>query len=314
MTIVRGLPLATFWLLMQMTAGQAHAQAQTQHQAQSGREGVLVMAHGGREEWEAGVLASVAPLRDRYLLEVAFGMADAASLQEAVDRLEARGVDEIAVVRLFISGESWYERTAQILGLQPGAPERPPLQQGTMEDGAGHAEGHRMEFWELDSNARFVMSEPGLADAEPMADVLLDRALALSETPSQEDVLVLAHGTGDDAENARWLEKMDARAQRLRLEGGFHRVQVATLREDWPEKREPSAAAVRAFVEEAMSNGHTALVIPFRVFGFGPYAETLEGLDYRSDGRGLIPHPAVARWIDEQASVLLDGSRAADAR
>lgn len=151
------------------------------------------------------------------------------------------------MVRLFISGESWYERTAQILGLQPGAPQRPRQQ----------------------------------------------------------------HGTGDDGENDRWLEKMDARAQRLRLEGGFHRVRVATLREDWPEKREPSAAAVRAFVEEASSGGRTALVIPFRVFGFGPYAETLEGLDYRSDGRGLIPHPAVAQWIDEQVLKLRDE---ADAR
>lgn len=305
MTIVRGIPLATFWLLMQMTAGQTQAQTQTQpqQQTQRDRDGVLVMAHGGREEWEAGVLESVAPLREHYPLEVAFGMADAASLQEAVDRLEARGVDDIAVVRLFISGESWYERTAQILGLQPGAPQRPPQQHDTTEHSDAHT-GHRMEFWELDSDARFVMSEPGLADAEPMADVLLDRALALSETPSREDVLILAHGTGDDAENDRWLEKMDARAQRLRLEGGFHRVRVATLREDWPEKREPSAAAVRAFVEEASSGGRMALVIPFRVFGFGPYAETLEGLDYRADGRGLIPHPAVARWIDEQVSKL----------
>lgn len=302
MTTVRGLSLATFWLLMQMTAAQT--QAEPQPQAQMGREGVLIMAHGGREKWEAGVLESVAPLHDRYPLEVAFGMADAASLQAAVDRLESRGVDDIAVVRLFISGESWYDRTAQILGLQPGAPERPPEQHDTMEHGGGQS-GHSMAFWRLDSDARFIMSEPGLADAEPMADVLLDRALDLSRTPSREDVLVLAHGTGDDAENDRWLEKMDARAQRLRLEGGFHRVRVATLREDWPEKREPSAAAVRAFVEEASNDGRTALVIPYRVFGFGPYAGTLEGLDYRADGRGLVPHPAVTRWVQNQVTELL---------
>ncbi|MGM0634156.1 MAG: hypothetical protein ACQETO_13430 [Pseudomonadota bacterium] len=309
MTTVRGLSLATFWLLMQMTA----AQSQAEPQAQAGREGVLIMAHGGREEWDAGVLESVAPLHDHYPLEVAFGMADATSLQAAVDRLESRGVDDIAVVRLFISGESWYDRTAQILGLQPGAPRRPPERHDTMEHGGGQS-GHSMAFWRLDSDARFVMSEPGLADAEPMADVLLDRALALSETPSREDVLILAHGTGDDAENDRWLEKMDARAQRLRLEGGFHRVRVATLREDWPEKREPSAAAVRAFVEEASDDGRTALVIPYRVFGFGPYAETLEGLDYRADGRGLIPHPAVTRWIQGQITELFGESGAVGAR
>jgi len=81
-------------------------------------------------------------------------------------------------------------------------------------------------------------------------------------------------------------------------------VRVATLREDWPEKREPAAAAVRQFVESANRDGRTPVVIPYRVFGFGPYAEVLEGLDYRADERGLIPHPAVARWIDNQVMQL----------
>ena len=42
------------------------------------------------------------------------------------------------------------------------------------------------------------------------------------------------------------------------------------------------------------------------VSGFGGYAEVLEGLDYRADGRGLIPHEAVTRWIDRQARALRD--------
>jgi len=204
-TTVRGLSLATFWLMMQMTTAQAKdtpPTASTQHRLDP-HEGVLVMAHGGREAWDAGVLETVAPLREQYPLEVAFGMADASTIQDAVDRLESRGVTDIAVVRLFISGESWYERTAQILGLQPGAPPRPePMHH------EGEEEGHGMAFWRIDSTARFTMSEPGLADAEPMADVLMDRAMALSEEPAREEVLVLAHGTGDDAEDRRWLEKM----------------------------------------------------------------------------------------------------------
>jgi len=83
--------------------------------------GVLVMAHGGGAKWNGEVSTMLTPLRADYPLEIAFGMADAASLQEAVGRLEARGVRRIAVVRLFISGESWFERTQQILGLRAGA-------------------------------------------------------------------------------------------------------------------------------------------------------------------------------------------------
>lgn len=54
--------------------------------------GVLVMAHGGSQQWNDRVLAAVAPLRERYKIDVAFGMADAASLQNSVSRLEAQGV------------------------------------------------------------------------------------------------------------------------------------------------------------------------------------------------------------------------------
>ena len=87
--------------------------------------GVLVMAHGGGKQWNQDVLASLQPLKDEYNLEVAFGMADAASLQQGVQQLESRGARQIGVVRLFISGESFKERTEQILGVIPGAPVKP---------------------------------------------------------------------------------------------------------------------------------------------------------------------------------------------
>jgi hypothetical protein len=40
------------------------------------------------------------------------------------------------------------------------------------------------------------------------------------------------------------------------------------------------------------------------VQGFGPFAKVLEGLDYVSDGQGLIPHPSVTEWIEHQAETL----------
>ncbi len=267
--------------------------------------GVLVMAHGGSPEWNQGVLSAIEPLQEQTPIEVAFGMADAVRLQQAVHRLEARGVRRIAVVRLFVSGESWYERTKKILGLHPGAPARP--------DSAGHAHnaghgGHSMEFWKIQTEATFALSTQGLAEAEAMASVLLDRARTLSRDPEREDVLILAHGPGDDAENERWIAHIDARAEAIRDSLPFRRVRVMTLREDWPEKREQAELQIREFVEQASKNGGTAIVIPFRVHGFGPYKRVLEGLDYVADGRGLIPHPAITRWIAEQIKALKHGS------
>lgn len=271
------------------------------------RFGVLIMAHGGSEEWNQGVLDTVAPLREEYSIELAFGMADALSIQEAVTRLEQRGVTRIGVVRLFISGESWYERTAQILGLEDGAPIR-EIETAHADAGQGdhgaHEMGHSMAFWRIDSAAEFALSEHGLAQAEQMADVLLSRAQGLSDDPSRERVLILAHGPETDAEDQRWIAQIEARTAALREQHPFRSVKVATLREDWEEKRVGAEESVREFVRSASDAGDTALVIPYRVHGFGPYAKVLEGLEYRADEQGLIPHPGVTDWITEQASLL----------
>jgi hypothetical protein len=139
--------------------------------------GLLVMAHGGGRTWNREVETMLAPLRTEYSLEIAFGMADAASLQDGVRKLEAQGIRQIGVVRLFISGESWYQRTEQILGLRPGAPARP-----SADAHVGHADhgGHSMMFWQIDTNAAFALSAQGLAEAPEMGAVLVERARTLS--------------------------------------------------------------------------------------------------------------------------------------
>lgn len=261
--------------------------------------GVLVMAHGGSKQWNKEVLAAIEPLKDEHNIEVAFGMADAASLQQGVQRLEARGARRIGVVRLFVSGESFLERTEQILGLAPGAPQRPTA----AAEHEGHSEHHSMEFWRIDTQSSFALSKQGLVEAPEMANVLIDRARALSRQPQSEDVLILAHGPGDDAENERWLTHLEARAAAVRRALPFRTVRVETLREDWPEKRKDAEQRIRNYVEHAAQTGR-AIVIPFRVQGFGPYAEVLKGLDYASDGRGLVPDAGVTEWIEHQIATL----------
>jgi sirohydrochlorin ferrochelatase len=264
------------------------------------------MAHGGSPEWNDEVLRAVEPLRAGHTIEVAFGMADPATIQEAALRLEALGVRRIGVVRLFISGESWYERTEQILGLRGGAPSR-PAPPGSGSDGGHGDHNHSMELWRAETAASFALTTQGLAEAEAMGTVLADRARALSRDPRTEDVLILAHGPGDDSENERWIATIDARAEAVRQSLPFRRVQVVTLREDWPEKRPEAERRIRAYVERARAEGGAAIVIPFRVQGFGPYAQVLDGLEYVSDGHGLMPHPGVTRWIEGQIMALRRG-------
>lgn len=267
-----------------------------QQQQIDNKFGVVVMAHGGSKSWNESVLNSVMPLQSDYEIEVAFGMANATSIQAAVDKLEAKGINKIAVIRMFVSGESWYQRTGKILGIIDGAPEKPTL---THNKSQTHG-GHNMGFWQIDSDAQFAMSKQGLSEAKEMDDILLFRALQLSKNPEKEELLILAHGPSDDEENQRWIKNITDRTSEIDTEVNFHNISVQTLREDWSGKREAAEKRIKSFVNQANEQQRTAIVVPFRVQGFGPYAKVLNGLDYQANEVGLLPHPNVTKWLARQ--------------
>ncbi|WP_397546021.1 hypothetical protein ABUL39_07920 [Rhodothermus marinus] len=261
----------------------------------STQPGLLVMAHGGPPAWNRAVLEAVAPLRAGRPTAVAFGMADPHTLQQALDTLQALGARRAVVVRLFMDGASFRHQTEYLLGLRPDPPARFLLHRHGNHDGH-HSEGTPPP---LRHNLELVLSEAGLMEAPEIGPILADRALALSRDPRRESVLLLAHGTEDEVLNARWIVAMERHAQLIRALG-FHAVRVETLREDWPALRADAERRIRAFVEAETQAGRTVLVIPFRVYGFGPYRKVLDGLTYRADGTGLLPHPAITAWIERQ--------------
>jgi len=279
------------------------------------------MAHGGDESWNRAVETVVAPLRDAYPIEIAFGMARTSTLRAAVERLEDQGVDQIAVVRMFVSGESFLDETEYILGLRE-----------TLDNAGHHGHGHRTQEEHqadatehhagsddspsgsshsmepptpIDCEAAFVLSGHGVARSELIDDILVDRVRSLSLAPSSECVLILAHGPGDDAENERWLTDMRRRTERLREIGPFRDIRCETLREDWPDRRAEAEERIRVYVRTNYGAGARVIVVPFRVANFGPYAEVLEGLEYVADGRGFCPHPSMTLWIDQTARECL---------
>src|SRR5688572_24758731 len=87
--------------------------------------GILIMAHGGMPEWDAAVAEAVRPMKDVVPTSLAMGMADPATMQAALDSLQSQGVDKVAVVRLFLSGESFIHDTEFYLGLRDDPPAMP---------------------------------------------------------------------------------------------------------------------------------------------------------------------------------------------
>lgn len=220
--------------------------------------GLVVMAHGGDPEWNRSVEDAVAPIREVMPVRIAYGMADTATIREAVRGLEKEGVARIAVVRLFISGESFKAETQYILNLRPDLPnpvreENLRLVAAHARDGphdahAAHGTHAAMEpATPIVPTARVAMSEEGLMDSDALGPVLADRVMTLSKEPSKESVLILGHGPADDTENSQWLAAMERHAAAVRSIAPFRAVRVETLREDWPEKRALAEERIRQF-------------------------------------------------------------------
>lgn len=214
-----------------------------------------------------------------------------AALALALDSLAGLGVERVVVVRMFVSGTSFLRETQYLLGVSS---EAPPVF-------VGH-DGHRSGAapTPIEHGLEIATHASGLMGSGEAAEIVHARAVAASAEPAGESVLLLAHGMGDESENAEVLEAMQAAAAPLG-ELGFARIRVMTLREDWPAARIEEEVRIRDFVRAESDAGRRVLVLPYRLHGFGPYAEVLEGEHYVA-GESFVPHDAVTRWIARTAT------------
>jgi sirohydrochlorin ferrochelatase len=256
------------------------------------------MAHGGTPEWNAAVAEALASLPEDTPRALAYGMANPYTLQAALDSLTEVGVERVAVVRLFLSGQSFLHQTRYFLGLEPTAPEEFVLMGPAAADPAALAP--------VDHDLTVATHHQGLMDAPEATRILAERATSLSRDPAGEAVLFLAHGMGDEAENAEVLVAMASAVDELRTHG-FADVRAATLREDWAEARVEAEASIRSWAALQTEEGRRALVVPMRLSGFGPYADVLEGFEY-VPGEALLPHPAIGDWIRRTADAVSCGA------
>ena len=282
--------------------------------------GILLLAHGGRAEWNTRVTELAAGVDARMPTEVAFGMATRANIQGAIDRLVARGVTEIVAVPLFVSSwSSVITSTEYLLGLRAEAPAAlaafakmnhghsdPAATNGSNGHGSAHAH-HGSADEAVDGTTPIespvpVRMTPALNDHPLVAEILTSRARSISRAPAGEAVVIVAHGPNDEDDNRRWLANMASLAERLRRqEEGFAAVEYLTLRDDAPKPvRDASTAELRAVVMRHTSGGRRVLIVPLLV-SFGGIEkglrERLEGLDYSMPSAGLVPDDRLVDWV-----------------
>ena len=258
--------------------------------------GVLIMAHGADDEWNQSVVQAVDPISENLPVAIAFGMANPMTLQAGLDSLDSEGVTHVAVVRMFLSGQSFLDQTNYFLGLSDDPPEM-FVMMGPM------AQNPEMRK-QLHHNQVVATHLEGIIDSDMPAVVMSERASDLSSSASDEAVLIIAHGAGDEEENNTILDAMDRVVQRLEM-AGYADVHATTLREDWEEERIAAEKNIRSYVSQMTQEGRSVIVLPMRLSGFGPYAEVLDGLDF-SPGIGLLPHSELSNWVRSMTQKVIE--------
>ncbi len=271
---------------------------------QPGKIGVLILAHGmhthghgehASEEvppWNATVLEAVKPLKDKYQLEVAFGMAELKTIEEAVRKLEKKGITDVIVIPLFISSHSpIIGNSRYILGLQKELP----------------VTTYVKSLPRLESKIRFHMTD-ALNDSIFAAEILLERAKELSSDSAGETVILVGHGPNDESENRLWLKDMEKLAWYVREKGYFKEVKVATWRSDAPKEIRDKAVQELRTIVQASDKGGRVIVIPHLISSGGVEGEivdALKGLTYAYNGKTLLPHENITKWIEMKVEAEL---------
>ena len=272
-------------------------------------QGILLLAHGGRDDWNREVLELASRVDSTLPVEVAFGMANKRTIRNAVDRLTERDVTEIVAVPLFISSHSSvFRATEYLLGSRDDAP--PQLEafarMGARRRASSGA-GDDPEFeWTAPVETTVPISVTTALDGHALvAEILISRAADVSRTPGDEVVVLVAHGPTSDEDNDLWLDNMSILVEQIRPRTRFSRIEHLTVRDDAPDPvRSQAIAELRGVVEGAVQEGKSVLIVPLLLSYGGIEAgirRRLEGLPYRMARQALLPDERLSQWVLMQA-------------
>jgi sirohydrochlorin ferrochelatase len=292
------------------------ATAAAADQSRQSSPGILLLAHGGSARWNDSVRALAAKVDAQQPTEVAFGMASRPAIQSAVDRLVGRGASAIVAVPLFVSSHSSViTSTEYLLGLRS----EPPADLAVfarMKHGHGPAQagyhGESADEAGKEDNPKPIKSTvpirmaPALGHHPVVSDILLTRVTAISHDPSEEALVLVAHGPVPEDDNRAWLADMAVVAGRIRESTPFASVDWLTVRDDAPAPiRDAATEELRALVQRRTAEGRRVLVLP-QVISFGGIEagirKRLEGLGYTMAEQGLMPDDRLAGWVLEMAA------------
>jgi hypothetical protein len=259
----------------------------------AGSRGILVLAHGFGRQGDMAMRRRLDPVGQAQPAAMALGMSMAMSnhIQLALDDLTAAGATEIAVIPVVSSRYSTLMRQWDfIFGLQD-EPEYATVPRVT-------------------STAELHFAAP--MEAHPFVrEILSEYAAEISKDKPQEEIIIVAHGPLDAADNAAQLQMLAGLAESLRAEG-YAGVFPVTLQDDAPkEVRQANVQHMREIVGEIEARGHVPMVIT-NLIGTrmvqSSIRKDLSGLGYRYNFRGLVQHEKFVEWVQLAADEAFKAS------
>lgn len=276
--------------------------------AQQAATGVVIIAHGSDSVWNAPVHSLAQKLRAGGPVEVSFLMGPAAAttrFQDAVARLEARGVSRVAIIPLLVSSASGHYQ--QIRWLAGETVTLDAVMQHHL-----HMAGHGRPA----AGVPLVLA-PALDDAKELAEVLADRARAIAPDLATRAVLIAGHGPNSAEDNAEWMRHLRVVAAGVQKLTGAADVRVGLVRDDAPAPvRTEAVRGVRDLIElQHRATGRDVIVVPVLVsrgaISRDKLPADIAGLPVVYAGDPLLPHDAMARWAERRAREALTRDPAA---
>lgn len=248
--------------------------------------GLVILTPDGGQAWRKTVEAAVAKLGDAIPVEIAYGDGNPVAMHVAVERLKMREVERIVLIPLYISSHSTaMHRTRYVLGL----------------DKTPDSMSEFVHPIALDMP--FVLGDA--LDANPLvADVLKDRARAVSLTPAKETLIIVTESDGTPEDNALMRKDLMKLARVLKSGMGFRDVTFVIMQSD---DSVVSGKELREAVQKANKKGK-AVIIPLMLDESGVQKRInrhLNGMNYTFNSECLLPHDKMISWLKENINKQL---------
>ena len=250
--------------------------------------GVVVMPHGATVPYNQAVEASIQPLKKKYLVEMAYGMGDPLAIQNAVSKLEKKGVKGIIFVRMYAMSNQFKEKTDYILGIDKTLPEN-------------YKEIFYTDRVPPQVRTSAIIKTFGGYEEDPLiGGIHLERIKEFSKKPAEETIILLAPGAKEDDLDNAWRKAMQTHLDKIQKESTvpFKKIIALTLREDWPDKRKEALEKIKGEIKLGNRNGRV-IVISDRLYGSGPYTQFLKDIEYDINHKGLASHANLTKWLEE---------------